>query len=70
MIKSMTAYAGNETLIGDTTLYCELRSVNHRYGDITIKLPEHLRFIEADIRTLIASKINRGKVECAISLKK
>ncbi len=66
----MTAYAGNETLIGDTTLYCELRSVNHRYGDITIKLPEHLRFIEADIRTLIASKINRGKVECAISLKK
>ena len=70
MIKSMTAYAGTETLIGDTTLYCELRSVNHRYGDITIKLPEHLRFIEADIRTLIASKINRGKVECAISLKK
>ena len=66
----MTAYAGNETLIGDTTLYCELRSVNHRYGDITIKLPEHLRFIEADIRTLIASKISRGKVECAISLKK
>jgi uncharacterized protein (TIGR00255 family) len=70
MIKSMTAYAGNETLVGETTLYCELRSVNHRYGDITIKLPEHLRFIEADIRTLIASKINRGKVECAISLKK
>jgi len=66
----MTAYAGNETLIGDTTLYCELRSVNHRYCDITIKLPEHLRFIEADVRTLLATKINRGKVECSISLKK
>ena len=70
MIRSMTAYAGNEVSIGDITLNCELRSVNHRYCDITLKLPDHLRFIETDLRTLLAAKINRGKVECAISYKK
>ncbi len=70
MIRSMTAYAGNEVSIGDITLNCELRSVNHRYCDITLKLPDHLRFIETDLRTLLATKINRGKVECAISYKK
>ena len=66
----MTAYAGNEVSIGDITLNCELRSVNHRYCDITLKLPDHLRFIETDLRSLLATKINRGKVECAISYKK
>jgi len=70
MIRSMTAYAGNEVSIGDITLNCELRSVNHRYCDITLKLPDHLRFIETDLRSLLATKINRGKVECAISYKK
>ena len=70
MIKSMTAYAGNEARIGDLTLNCELRSVNHRYCDITLKLPDHLRFLEADLRSIIAAKINRGKVECALSYKK
>ena len=66
----MTAYAGNEVSIGDIILNCELRSVNHRYCDITLKLPDHLRFIETDLRALLATKINRGKVECAISYKK
>ncbi|UOA09895.1 YicC/YloC family endoribonuclease [Methylobacter sp. S3L5C] len=70
MIRSMTAYAGNEARIGDSTLHCELRSVNHRYCDITLKLPDNLRFIETDLRTLIAAKVNRGKVECSLSIKK
>ncbi len=70
MIRSMTAYAGNEARIGDSTLNCELRSVNHRYFDITLKLPDHLRFIEADLRSIIAAKINRGKIECSLSYKK
>jgi len=70
MIRSMTAYAGNEASIGDSTINCELRSVNHRYCDITLKLPDHLRFIEADIRSIITAKINRGKIECTLSYKK
>ena len=58
MIKSMTAYAGSETSIGDLTLNCELRSVNHRYCDITLKLPEHFRFLEADIRAMLTARLD------------
>jgi len=70
MIRSMTAFAGNETEIGDLTISCELRSVNHRYCDISLRLPDRLRFAEADLRSAIAAKINRGKVECSLSYKK
>jgi uncharacterized protein (TIGR00255 family) len=70
MIKSMTAFADNEAEIGNSTINCELRSVNHRYCDITLKLPERLRFMEADLRSIIAERINRGKVECTLSYKK
>jgi uncharacterized protein (TIGR00255 family) len=70
MIKSMTAFASNEADIGHLNITCELRSVNHRYCDITLKLPDRLRFIEADLRSVIAAKVSRGKVECALSYKK
>ena len=70
MIRSMTAFAGNEAEIGNLTINCELRSVNHRYCDITLKLPDRLRFIEADLRSAIAAKISRGKVECSFNYKK
>ena len=66
----MTAFAGNEAEIGDLTLSCELRSVNHRYCDISLKLPDRLRFVEADLRSTIAAKISRGKIECSLSYKK
>lgn len=70
MIKSMTAYAGSETEIGAMIINCELRSVNHRYCDISLKLPDRLRFMEAELRVILAEKISRGKVECSISYKK
>lgn len=70
MIRSMTAFASNETKIGGLTISCELRSVNHRYSDLSFKLPEQLRFLESELRNLIAHKINRGKIECAFSFKK
>lgn len=70
MIRSMTAFAGSEIEIGDLTLSCELRSVNHRYCDISLRVPDRLRFAEADLRSAIAAKINRGKVECSLSYKR
>jgi uncharacterized protein (TIGR00255 family) len=70
MIRSMTAFAVNEAEIGDLTIGCELRSVNHRYCDISLRIPERLRFVEADLRSAIAAKINRGKVECSLTYKK
>ena len=66
----MTAFAGNEIEIGDLTISCELRTVNHRYCDISIRLPERLRFVEVELRSIIAAKINRGKVELTLSYKK
>jgi uncharacterized protein (TIGR00255 family) len=66
----MTAFAGNEAEIGNMSVSCELRSVNHRYCDITLKLPDSLRFVEADLRSAISAKISRGKVECSLSYKK
>ncbi len=69
MIRSMTAFAAKEVEFNNLALSCELRSVNHRYLDISIKLPERFRFAEADLRALISAKISRGKVECAIGFK-
>lgn len=66
----MTAFAANEAELGNLTVSCELRSVNHRYLDISLKLPDRLRFAEADVRSIIAAKINRGKIECSLNLKK
>ena len=70
MIKSMTAFATNDAEFGNIAISCELRSVNHRYLEITFKLPDRMRFAESEIRKLISTKISRGKVECAIILKK
>ncbi len=70
MIRSMTAFAVNEAELGNLTVSCELRSVNHRYLDVSLKLPDRLRFAEADIRSLISAKISRGKIECSLTTKK
>ncbi len=70
MTKSMTAFASSEAEIGALTINCELRSVNHRYTDVLIKLPERLRFAETEVRAAILAKISRGKIECTITSKK
>jgi len=66
----MTAFADSEINVDNLTILCELRSVNHRYSDVSIKLPERLRFAEVDVRGLIADKLKRGKIECSLSYKK
>lgn len=66
----MTAFSSGEAELGDLIVNCELRTVNHRYCDITLKIPERLRFAEGDIRTIISNKLNRGKIECSFSYKK
>lgn len=70
MIKSMTAFSSGEAELGDLVVNCELRTVNHRYCDITLKIPERLRFIESDARNMISAKLSRGKIECGLSYKK
>ncbi|WP_254786817.1 YicC/YloC family endoribonuclease [Methylomonas sp. LWB] len=66
----MTAFADGELSADNLTLLCELRSVNHRYSDVSVKLPERLRFAEAEVRRLISEKLKRGKIECSLGYKK
>ena len=70
MTNSMTAFANSEMDFENLTINCELRSVNHRYCDINIKVPERFRFAEANIRHSISDKLKRGKIECSLSYKK
>lgn len=67
MIYSMTGYAAAAKEFTYGALHVELRSVNHRYLDIQFRLPDDLRSIEAQLRELLAAKLNRGKVECRVS---
>jgi uncharacterized protein (TIGR00255 family) len=68
MILSMTGYASASVELPGISLAVELRSVNHRYLDVTIKLPEELRMLEPALRERLASAQKRGKVECRVTL--
>ena len=69
MIKSMTAFARCETTEAFGTLIWELRSVNHRYLDIHMRLPDELRGLEGRYRELINAGMSRGKLECCLRFK-
>jgi len=67
MIYSMTAYCHQNFTSEQGTLTIELRSVNHRFLELTLKLSEELRTFESTIRSTL-NRLLRGKVECRISL--
>ena len=64
MIRSMTAFTRQETSSDMGELVLELRTVNHRYLDISLRLPEELRNLEPLLREQIAARLGRGKLEC------
>ncbi|MBL7479469.1 YicC/YloC family endoribonuclease [Legionella bononiensis] len=66
MIQSMTAFARAQKQIDSGTLCWEIRSVNHRYLDVSFRLPEAFRFLETNLRASLRDKINRGKLECQL----
>ena len=68
MILSMTGYASQEYNTSGGILLLELRSVNHRYLELQLKLDDNLRVFEAAVRELIQTKLGRGKVDCRLSL--
>ncbi len=68
MILSMTGYASQERNTMNGILLIELRSVNHRYLELQLKLDDNLRGFEAAVRELIQAKLGRGKVDCRLSL--
>ncbi|MDY0234412.1 MAG: YicC/YloC family endoribonuclease [Gudongella sp.] len=68
MVKSMTGYGKGEAENALFRLKVELKSVNHRYLDINIKLPRYLIYLEERIKKLIKDQLNRGKIDIFINL--
>ena len=67
MIKSMTGFSRAEVTEGDRKITVEMKSVNHRYLDVNIKMPKKLNFFEAAIRNELKNYIQRGKVDIFIT---
>lgn len=67
MIKSMTGFGRAEVTDGSRKFTVEIKSVNHRYLDVNIKMPKKLNFFESAIRNLLKEYIERGKVDVFIT---
>ena len=68
MILSMTGFAAVAAELPGCSLAVELRSVNHRYLDLQLRVPDELRALETAIREALARELKRGKIDCRISL--
>ncbi|MDF0749931.1 YicC family protein [Marinobacter sp. 71-i] len=68
MIRSMTAFARQDTQEDWGTLTCEIRTVNHRYLEPSFRLPEALRELENSFREQLRKQLRRGKVDVALRL--
>jgi uncharacterized protein (TIGR00255 family) len=67
MIISMTGFARSEAPVPGGVLACELRSVNHRYLEPSLRLPEELRALEPELRATLQKELRRGKVDCTFT---
>ena len=67
MIKSMTGFGRCEVAEAERKITVEIKSVNHRYLDVSMKIPRKLNFFEASIRGLLKEYIQRGKVDLFLS---
>ncbi len=68
MIKSMTGFGRSEVLENNRKFTVEIKSVNHRYFDVNIRMPKNLGYFEAAIRNTLKKFINRGKIDLFISM--
>ncbi len=67
MIKSMTGYGKASEIFALKEYQVEIKSVNHRYSDISIKMPRVLSYLEEEVKKEISSKIKRGKIDVFIT---
>ena len=67
MIKSMTGFGRCEKVTEEYKLSVEMKAVNHRYLDMSIKMPKKFNYFEAGIRNLLKNDIQRGKVDVFIN---
>ena len=67
MLKSMTGFGRCENVTDEYKISVEMKAVNHRYLDLSIKMPKKFNYFEASIRTLLKKYIQRGKVDLFIN---
>lgn len=66
-MKSMTGFGRAKQIINEREYNIEIKSVNHKYNDINIKLPRNISYIEEMVRKQISNKISRGKIDIYIT---
>lgn len=69
MLKSMTGFGRAEQSVGDKTFLVDIKSLNGKQFELSLKMPAFLKPFEFEIRTLLSEKLGRGTVDCTISLK-
>ena len=68
MIKSMTGYGGAKDTVSDITVSAEIKSVNNRFLDVSVRLPKNCLFAEESIRAEVAEVLSRGKADVYITV--
>ncbi|MEC3886153.1 YicC/YloC family endoribonuclease [Halobacillus sp. HZG1] len=68
LLKSMTGYGKSTVEVGDTKIHVEIRSVNHRFLDITTKMPHGLLFMEERLKQVVKGLLTRGRVDIFVTL--
>lgn len=68
MVKSMTAYGRAEHKFENMVLVAEIRSVNHRYRDIILRIPRNYQQLEDELKRFIAERVKRGRVEVSLQI--
>jgi len=66
MIQSMTAFARGDSAVDNGSLSWEIRTVNHRYLDMALRLPEGFRSLENDLKEVVRQSLSRGKVDATL----
>ncbi|RLF58218.1 MAG: hypothetical protein DRN37_05290, partial [Thermoplasmata archaeon] len=64
----MTAYGRAEHNIENMVLLAEIRSVNHRYRDVVLRIPRNYQPLEEDLKRFIAERVRRGRVEVSLQI--
>lgn len=68
MIHSMTGYGREQTIIDGREITVEIKSVNHRYSEFSVRVPRAYGYLEEKLKTLIKENISRGKIEVNVTI--
>ena len=69
MLKSMTGFGRAEQAVGDKTFLIDIKSLNGKQFELNLKMPAFLKPFEFEIRNILSKNLNRGSIDCTISLK-